>query len=76
MRTLLDELKPNHPLRKFKGNVYQDVNPLLKLFSLMKRERISVDEIIFKCNAKKEEALSDPEFRYKRFSRKGPKTQS
>jgi DNA helicase-2/ATP-dependent DNA helicase PcrA len=68
MRTLLDELKPNHPLRKFKGNVYQDVNPLLKLFSLMKRERISVDEIIFKCNAKKEEALSDPEFRYKRKS--------
>lgn len=68
LRGILDELSPQHPLRKFKGNIYQDVVPLLKLFSLMKRERITEDEIKARSNKRKEEALSDPDFRYKRKS--------
>lgn len=68
LRKLLDELKPGHPLKKYKGNVYQDVMPLIKLFSLMKREQITANDINHKCVQRKQDALEDPEFRYKRKS--------
>lgn len=38
MRKLIDAFDANHPLKRFKGEIYYDINNLLHLFSTMKRE--------------------------------------
>lgn len=45
MREILDELPPDHSLKRLTGSTYFDSKNLLSFFSDMKRERISTEQI-------------------------------
>ncbi len=41
MRELIDSFPKNHLLKKYRGDVYSEINNLIDLFSIMKREALS-----------------------------------
>jgi DNA helicase-2/ATP-dependent DNA helicase PcrA len=65
-KTLIDSFKKDHPLKRYRGDVYYEINNLRGLFSSMKREGWSPDFI----NTKIDEYVADlplrDEFIYKR----------
>jgi len=65
-KTLIDSFKKEHPLKRYRGDVYYEINNLRGLFSSMKREGWSPDFI----NKKIDEYVADlplrDEFIYKR----------
>jgi len=65
-KTLIDSFKKDHPLKRYRGDVYYEINNLRGLFSSMKREGWSPDFI----NKKIDEYVADlplrDEFIYKR----------
>jgi DNA helicase II / ATP-dependent DNA helicase PcrA len=54
-KTLIDDFPKNHPLKRYRGDVYYEINNLKNLFSAMKREGWSPDFI----NQKIEEYIDD-----------------
>jgi len=42
---LIDGFGKNHPLKRFRGEIYYDIKRLKNLFSIMKKENISVEKI-------------------------------
>ncbi|MXV49902.1 UvrD-helicase domain-containing protein [Pedobacter sp. HMF7647] len=49
-RTLVDSFSPNHPLKRFRGDVYFEIRRLQELFSTMKREDWSPEYISAKID--------------------------
>ncbi len=45
LRELIDELPPDHPLKRFRGEVYFDVNNLQQLFETMEKENWDVVKV-------------------------------
>lgn len=45
MRKLIDKFPVNHPLKRYRGEVYYDANNLLKLFEAMEKENWTVKDV-------------------------------
>lgn len=81
MRKLIDAFDANHPLKRFKGEVYYDINNLTNLFSTMKREGWTSAFLTEKIDTYLEEITTEEEaspyyqkYRHKtnnRFGKKG-----
>jgi DNA helicase-2/ATP-dependent DNA helicase PcrA len=69
-RKLIDQFPKNHPLKRYRGDVYYEINNLLKLFSVMKREGMTPQFINQKISEHLEQIKEDEEYKYKN-SRKG-----
>ena len=59
MKELIDSFPKEHPLKRYRGDVYFEINSLQSLFSLMKREGWTAD---FICN-KVDEYINDLQYR-------------
>ena len=80
MRQLIDNFSSEHPLKRFKGEVYFDIKPLSSLFSNMKREGWTPEFLNEKIDAYLQEIQTEEEdspyykkFRYKNNSKFGKK---
>src|SRR5258706_13616193 len=65
-KELIDSFPKNHPLKRYRGDVYFEVNNLDKLFSTMKREGWSASYINQKIDKYMEDLPGRDEFIYKR----------
>ncbi|PZR28076.1 MAG: DNA helicase UvrD [Citrobacter freundii] len=65
-KELIDSFPKNHPLKRYRGDVYFEVNNLQHLFSTMKREGWSPDFIRQKIEAYLADLPTRDEFVYKR----------
>src|ERR1700741_3072700 len=65
-KTLIDELPKNNPLKRYRGDVYFEINNLRHLFSSMKREGWAPEFIIQKIDQYINELPTRDEFIYKR----------
>jgi DNA helicase-2/ATP-dependent DNA helicase PcrA len=65
-KELIDAFPKNHPLKRYRGDVYFEVNNLQSLFSTMKREAWSPAYIIDKIDAYIADLPNRDEFIYKR----------
>jgi ATP-dependent DNA helicase UvrD/PcrA len=65
-KTLIDELPKNNPLKRYRGDVYFEINNLRHLFSSMKREGWMPEFIIQKVDQYINELPTRDEFIYKR----------
>src|SRR6476660_5422631 len=65
-KELIDAFPKNHPLKRYRGDVYFEVNNLQSLFSTMKREGWSPAYIIEKIDAYIADLPNHDEFIYKR----------
>lgn len=65
---LIDSFGPDHPLKRWTGDVYYDSDRLLKLFQLMKTENWSYQHIVQQCDAYLADLPHRPEYIYKRKS--------
>jgi len=65
-KTLIDQFPKNHPLKRYRGDVYFEVNNLKQLFSAMKREGWSGDFIRSKIDEYIASLPARDEFVYKR----------
>ncbi|MBR9860582.1 ATP-dependent helicase [bacterium] len=73
MREILDELPTDHKLKRLTGEVYFDLKDLEKLFNLMKKDNLSIDNIHQKIEEYIDEIGSSEEYVYKRDSKYGKK---
>jgi len=65
-KTLIDELPKNNPLKRYRGDVYFEINNLRNLFSSMKREGWAPEFILQKIDQYINELPIRDEFIYKR----------
>jgi DNA helicase-2/ATP-dependent DNA helicase PcrA len=65
-KQLIDTLPKNHPLKRYRGDVYFEINNLQQLFSSMKREGWTPAYIDEKIDAFLADILNRDEFVYKR----------
>lgn len=63
---IIDEFPNDHPLKRFKGNIYYDRPRLKNLFQTMKQENWSVDDIESAYKQLEIEIYDDPDYLYKR----------
>jgi DNA helicase-2/ATP-dependent DNA helicase PcrA len=63
---IIDELPAQHPIKKLKGDVYQEAIDLKNLFSIMKKEDFSVDFVKTRTDKHLEDMLESGDFYYKR----------
>lgn len=68
MREILDELSPDHSLKRLTGSTYFDSKNLLKFFSDMKREKISKEQIETIISEYLESLKSNEDYYYKKNS--------
>jgi DNA helicase II / ATP-dependent DNA helicase PcrA len=71
-RELIDSFRKNHPLKRYRGDVYYDIGNLKNLFSFMKREGLSahfIDEKINEYLSKIENPNEAYDFHYKKATR-------
>jgi DNA helicase-2/ATP-dependent DNA helicase PcrA len=66
LREIVDEMPNEHPLKRFKGDSYYEVDRLKKLFKLMKKEGWTSTSINKMVSDKLEELKTDPTLFYKR----------
>jgi DNA helicase-2/ATP-dependent DNA helicase PcrA len=66
LRKLIDGFPKNHPLKRYRGDVYYEINNLSKLFSIMKREGWTSKFIEERIDAYIASLPSRDEFIYKR----------
>lgn len=66
IRDMLDELPKGHELRRLSGNVYYDVPRLSNMFDMMKRENISLEELVAAIDEYIESLPEREEYVYKR----------
>ncbi len=69
-KQLIDSFAKNHPLKRYRGDVYFEINNLKKLFSDIKREGWKIDEIQTALDNYVKELATNEEYIYK-TSRKG-----
>src|SRR6187399_1698047 len=67
-KELIDAFPKNHPLKRYRGDVYYEVNNLQSLFSTMKREGWSPAYIMGKIDAYIAELPNNDDFIYKKSS--------
>jgi DNA helicase-2/ATP-dependent DNA helicase PcrA len=72
-KTLIDNLPKNNPLKRYRGDVYYEINNLQKLFSAMKREGWTPDFIVERIDLYLDKIKDDENFKYKRSSKKSGK---
>ena len=65
-KNLIDSFGKSHPLKRYRGDVYYEVNNLQQLFSSMKREGWSPEYLNERINAYIDDLPLRDEFRYKR----------
>ena len=65
-KELIDSFPKNHPLKRYRGDVYFEVKNLQQLFSTMKREGWSPEYIIERIDAYIADLANREEFTYKR----------
>jgi DNA helicase II / ATP-dependent DNA helicase PcrA len=65
-RQLIDSFPKNHPLKRYRGDVYFEINSLQSLFSTMKREGWTPDFILQKIDAYLDDLPNREEYIYKR----------
>ncbi len=65
-KELIDAFPKNHPLKRYRGDVYYEVNNLQSLFSIMKREGWSPAYIIERINGYVADLPNRDEFVYKK----------
>src|SRR6188474_1992363 len=65
-KELIDAFPKNHPLKRYRGDVYFEVNNLQSLFSIMKREGLSPAYIMGKIDTYIADLPNRDEFIYKR----------
>jgi DNA helicase-2/ATP-dependent DNA helicase PcrA len=66
MKELIDSFPKDHPLKRYRGDVYFEINSLQSLFSLMKREGWTGDFICEKVEAYLNDLPNRDEYVYKR----------
>ncbi len=69
-RELVDTFGPDHPLKRYTGDVYYEVGRLKNLFQIMKKEDWSAELIEKRANEYLEELPSQEGFYYKRANSK------
>jgi DNA helicase-2/ATP-dependent DNA helicase PcrA len=69
-KTLIDNLPKNNPLKRYRGDVYYEINNLQHLFSSMKREGWTPEYISDCINQYLEKIKDDESLKYKRASAK------
>lgn len=65
-KELIDSFPKNHPLKRYRGDVYFEINNLDRLFSTMKKEGWTSSFILEKIDAYVKELPTKDEFVYKR----------
>lgn len=65
-KSLIDQLPKNHPLKRYRGNVYYEIPHLRSLFSVMKREGWTPEYITGKIKEYIDSLPERPEFRYQK----------
>jgi DNA helicase-2/ATP-dependent DNA helicase PcrA len=65
-RKLIDRFTPDNPLKRYRGDVYFEINNLKNLFALLKKEGWQKEDIINKCNQYVQELPTKEGFFYKR----------
>jgi DNA helicase-2/ATP-dependent DNA helicase PcrA len=65
-KTLIDQLPKNHPLKRYRGDVYYEIPHLRSLFSTMKREGWTPDYICEKIKEYINSLPERPEYRYQK----------
>ena len=73
LREIIDDLDPNHIMKRFKGEVYFDLSNLDKLFNIMKMENYSSSEIVEEAETYTQTIQNSEEYRLKRDSKNGNK---
>ncbi|MBC7426325.1 MAG: ATP-dependent helicase, partial [Bacteroidia bacterium] len=66
IKELIDSFPLEHPLRRNRGEKYYDSTNLLNLFSVMKSENLSAEEIAARVDLHLEECKSNDDFYYKK----------
>jgi DNA helicase-2/ATP-dependent DNA helicase PcrA len=66
LKELIDAFPANHPLKRYRGDVYYEMKPLQELFSTMKKEGFSATFLIGKIDEYIESLPEREEFRAKR----------
>jgi DNA helicase-2/ATP-dependent DNA helicase PcrA len=66
LESIINELPPTHPLKRLKGEIYFEAQRLEKLFSMMKQEDWSAEEICIEADRYIEDLPNREEFIYKR----------
>lgn len=66
LKQLIDDLPKNHPLKRYRGDVYYEINNLAPLFSVMKKEGWTVEWINERIDAYINDLPNREEFIYKR----------
>jgi DNA helicase II / ATP-dependent DNA helicase PcrA len=65
-RKLIDNFPKGHPLKRYRGDVYFEINGLQSLFATLKKEGWGITEIIEKCETYQNELPTTEGFYYKR----------
>lgn len=68
LKKIIDEFPYEHHLKRFKGNLYYERKPLVDLFSTIKQEGWSVENIIAEAELYMASLENDPDYKYKRKS--------
>ncbi len=69
-KALIDNLPKNNPLKRYRGDVYYEINNLDHLFSAMKREGWTPEYIVECIDLYLEKIKDDDTYKYKRASKK------
>jgi DNA helicase-2/ATP-dependent DNA helicase PcrA len=70
---LIDAFPKNHPLKRYRGDVYYEINNLKELFSAMKREGWTPEFVLERIDSYLERIKDEEKFKYKRASAKSGK---
>jgi DNA helicase-2/ATP-dependent DNA helicase PcrA len=65
-KKLIDGLPKNHPLKRYRGDVYYEVGPMRELFGIIKKEGWNPEKVIASIDAYLEDMPNREEFVYKR----------
>ncbi|MBT8327330.1 MAG: ATP-dependent helicase, partial [Bacteroidia bacterium] len=68
LKEMVDELSNSSKLKRFTGDVYFDIRNLKKLFSLLKKDNLSSENIADRVSSKLQEYKTSEDFFYKRKS--------
>ncbi|MFN4083365.1 MAG: ATP-dependent helicase [Bacteroidia bacterium] len=70
VREIIDELEQDNPLKRYTGETYYEVNRMLGLYALMKREHFTAEYIIEKVNEYLKSLPNREEYIYKRTGKR------
>lgn len=65
-RKLIDGFDANHPLKKWKGNIYEELKRMKQLYETMKKENYTVEDILKACEEEWAFELTNPKNLYSR----------